>query len=266
LTERAGELFAGDGDAAFGDSIFEAVLSDVKAYTPTTFDADTGNYNAFWLVDRDFDKRTSLIVDPPDGRLPPLTEEAQKRRAGYGLLGRNRIPVGPEDRGLSERCLTFGVPDLLAGYNSYYQILQTPGYVVIAMERIHDARIIPLDGRPHVPQAIRQWHGDSRGRWDGNTLVVETTNFSPKTSFRGSAENLHLVERFTRVAPDTLLYEFTVNDPTTWTGPWTAMIPLKTTADKIYEYACHEGNTGMVGILAGARAQEAVAEAGKDRP
>ena len=132
--------------------------------------------------------------------------------------------------------------------------------VAIAMETIHDARIIPLDGRPHVEQNIRQWHGDSRGRWEGNSLVVDTTNYSPKSSLRGAAENLHVVERFTRVGPDTIRYEITVDDPTTWTKPWTVMIPLRHSDDRIYEYACHEGNMGLAGILNGARADEKDAE------
>jgi hypothetical protein len=133
--------------------------------------------------------------------------------------------------------------------------------VVLVGEAIHDARIIPLNGRPHLPQGIRQWHGDSRGRWEGNTLVVDTTNFSPQTNFMGSAENLHLVERFTRVDPDTIEYEITLNDPTTWTKPWTAVIPLKKSQDRIYEYACHEGNYDVMhGVLAGARAEEKAAE------
>ena len=140
---------------------------------------------------------------------------------------------------------------------SRYGILQAPGYVVLMMEAIHDPRIIPLDGRPHLPQSLRRWNGDSRGRWEGSTLVVDTTNFSPHSNFMGSAENLHLVERFTRVAPDTINYEITLNDPTTWTKPWTAAIRLRQTQDKIYEFACHEGNYNVMhGILAGARAEE----------
>ena len=156
---------------------------------------------------------------------------------------------------------------LPVGYNSNYQILQTPGYVVILSEMIHDVRVVPLDGRPHLPQNIRQWMGDSRGRWDGNTLVVDTTNFSNKTSFRGSSENMHLVERFTRVDADTIDYQFTVDDPATWTRPWTAAVPMAKTEDRLFEYACHEGNYAMTNILAGARAQEkAAAEAAKKEP
>ena len=146
---------------------------------------------------------------------------------------------------------------LPANYNSNYQIVQTPGSVVILVEMIHDARIIPLDGSPHLPQNIRQWLGDSRGHWeDGNTLVVETTNFTDKTNFRGSSENLRLVERFTRVDVNTLLYQFTVEDPTTWAKPWSGEIPMKKAQGPLYEYACHEGNYGLAGVLAGARAEE----------
>jgi hypothetical protein len=254
LKAKAAELFSGDGDAAFGDDVFLAVLSGVKKFGSS--DTTTGNYNQFWIVDRDFDNRTSLITDPPDGRLPPMTPEAQKRRASLQLDRAQRGSDGPEDRTLSERCITFGAPRLGAAYNSYFQIFQTRDHVAILMETIHDARIIPLDRRPHVGQNIRQWHGDSVGRWEGDTLVVETTNYSPKSDFRGARENLHIVERFTRVSPGRIDYEVVVNDPTTWTRPWTAMIPLKLTQEEIYEFACHEGNEGMVGILAGARAQE----------
>jgi hypothetical protein len=160
---------------------------------------------------------------------------------------------------LSERCITFGIPDTLAGYNSYYQFVQSPNYIGILSERIHDVRIIKLDGSPHAPSTVRTWLGDSRGHWDGDTLVVDTTNFSAESSFRGSDENLHLIEKFTRVSPTTLNYEFTIDDPTVWTRTWTAMIPLKRSNDQIYEYACHEGNYALPGVLAGARMQEKAA-------
>ena len=167
--------------------------------------------------------------------------------------------LGTDPKPLPTRCITFGVPPTFASYNSYYHILQSPGYVAIFMEMIHDARIIPLDGHPHIGDDIRQWHGDSRGRWEGDTLVVETTNFSPKSDFKGSHENLQLVERFTRVGPNRINYEFTAQDRTTWTSPWTAMIPLQKAEDAIFEYACHEGNYGMTNLLAGARTQEKAA-------
>ena len=249
LKKRYAEIFAGDGDAAFGDGVFEAVLSDVKKYKPTVFDASTGNYNAFWLVEREFDNRTSLINDPADGRIPAMTPAAMKRPRA--MRGNND---GPEGRSLAERCITYGVPDLLAGYNSYYEIVQTADHVVIHAEKIHDARIIPLDGRPHTPPTLKSWLGNSRGRWDGDTLVVETNHFT--SGFRGSSDKLVITERYTRVSQNTLNYEVTIDDPQTWTRPWTFMIPLRHTQDKIYEYACHEGNSSLAGILAGARAEE----------
>ncbi|HYM35381.1 MAG TPA: hypothetical protein VET48_08300 [Steroidobacteraceae bacterium] len=255
LRKRQDEIFAGDGDAAFGDAIFEAVISDVHKYKPTTFDVSTGNYNAFWLVGRDFDNRTSLITDPEDGRMPPMTEAGQQRLA-RSVMSRNASD-GPESRTLSERCITFGVPDLLAGYNSYYQIVQTKDTVILHAEKIHDARVIPLDGRPHSPTAIQSWFGDSRGHWEGDTLVVDTINL--KNSFRGASDQLHLIERFTRVDPNTIHYEVTIDDPATWKNKWTLMIPLRHTDDHIYEYACHEGNSGLAGILSGARAEERLA-------
>jgi hypothetical protein len=254
LRKRYAEIFAGDGDAAFGDGVFEAVLSDVKTYKPTSFDVATGNYNAFWLVERDFDNRTSLITDPPDGRIPALVPGAANR----GGRARVRSNDGPEGRSLAERCITYGVPDLLAGYNSYYEIVQTSDHVVIHAEKIHDARIIPLDDRPHTPAVIHSWLGNSRGRWEGDTLIVETKHFT--NGFRGASDQLVITERYKRIGPNTLNYEVTIDDPQTWTRPWTFLIPLKRTDEKIYEYACHEGNSSLAGILAGARAEEVRAQ------
>jgi hypothetical protein len=264
LQKRANEIFGSGADAAFGDDFFKAALEeDPKAADRSTrsFDKVTGNYSAVWLVERNFDRRTSLITDPPDGKVPPMTADAQKRfgavAARYGI---GQGPTdGPEDRPLSERCITFGLPDTLAGYNSYYQFVQTPTSVAILTERIHDVRVIPLNGGPHLPSSVHLWLGDARGRWDGDTLVVDTTNFSAKSSFRGSDENLHLIERFTRVSPTTINYEFTIDDPTVWTKSWTAMIPLKQSKDQIYEYACHEGNYALPGVLGGARMEERAA-------
>jgi hypothetical protein len=204
-------------------------------------------------------RRSSLIVDPPDGRIPPLTPAARERAAALAPERRLHPADGPEDRSLSERCLlwaTAGPPMLPTGYNSNYQIVQAPGYVVILVEMIHDARIIPLDGRPHLGADIRQWLGDSRAHWEGNTLVVETTNFTGKSAFRGSGEGLHLIERFTRTDPETIKYEFTVNDPATFTRPWSAEIPMRKTKGPIYEYACNEGNYALADILRGARTEE----------
>jgi len=198
--------------------------------------------------------RTSLVIDPPDGRIPRKDQGAPAVPAGFG-----RPPEGPEDRSLPERCIlwpTAGPPMMPSFYNNNYQIVQAPGYVTILVEMIHDARIIHIDSRPHVDSKIRAWLGDSRGHWEGNTLVVETTNFNDKTRFQRSSQNMKLVERFTRTAPDTVMYEFTVDDPSTFTKPWTAQIPMKKTDGPIIEYACNEGNYAMEGMLAGARADE----------
>jgi hypothetical protein len=259
LRRVARELFDGSGDAAFGDAVFLAALRTPEGFKST--DGRTGNYNSFWVEDRVFENRTSLITDPRDGRKPPLTAQAARVAAAVEEM-RQRAPDAAESLPLQLRCITYGVPNTFAGYNTNYQIFQTPSHVAILGEMIHDARIIPLDARPHAPARIRQWLGDSRGRWEGDTLVVETTNFLDQ-SFNGQAarrvngdENLRLTERFTRVGSDALRYEFTVDDPTIWTKQWSAMIPYQRTRDNIYEYACHEGNYGMHGILAGARVQE----------
>jgi len=224
-------------------------------------------YNEFWYERGNKiigDKRTSLIVDPPDGRIPPLTPEAQQRLdaqaeiAREEQLGRVRAD-SPQSRSLADRCIlgfNAGPPMAPGAYNNYVQITQSTGLVTLLVEMVHDVRIIPVDGRPHLPPGIRQYKGDSRGRWEGRTLVIETKNFLRETAFRGSSANLHLVERFTRINADTLLYEFTVDDPKTWTKPWTAAIPMKKADAPIYEYACHEGNYALRNILAGARAQE----------
>ena len=225
-------------------------------------------YNAFWYDRGKSDGRTSLIVDPADGRLPSLTPEGRRRQAARAEQSRAHPFDSAEDRPLQERCITYhGVPPLPSGYNNTYQIFQTPGYVAIVDENIHDVRGIPLDGRPHVGRNIRQWNGDSRGHWEGDTLVVETTNYSPKTTFRFpvAGETLRAVERFTRVAADRIDYRFTINDPTTYTRPWTAVLPLVNLPDYvIYEYACHEGNYAIAHALSGARALEkAAANAGR---
>jgi hypothetical protein len=204
-------------------------------------------------------RRTSLIVDPPDGKIPSLTQAARERAAVRAAERRLHPADAPQDRSLPERCLLWpsaGPPMLPTGYNNNYQIVQTSGYVVIVVEMIHDARIIPLDRRPHLGPNINQWLGDSRGHWEGNTLIVDTTNFTDKTAFRGSGENLHLIERFTRTDADTIRYEFTVEDPTTFARPWTAEIPMRKTQGPIFEYACTEGNYALADILAGARADE----------
>jgi len=214
--------------------------------------------------------RTSLIVDPPDGRIPPLTTEGRKRAAEReeARLKRGSRYDAAENNLLSDRCiiLNAGPPILPSGYNNTYQIVQGPGYVMILVEMIHDARVIPLDGRPHLPRNVRQWMGDSRGRWEGDTLVVETTNFTDKTAFRGSGRNLRIVERFRRVADDTISYAFTAEDAETWTRPWSAEVPMKKTIGPIFEYACHEGNYSLYNALSGARADEKRGAAGTAKP
>ena len=219
-------------------------------------------YNAAWW-DRGTNivstRRTSLIVDPRDGRVPPLTSDAQQKAFARAEARRLHPADGPENGSLADRCVvrgTAGPPMLPAGYNNNYQILQTPEHVAILVEMIHDARIIPLDARPHLATKIRQWMGDPRGRWEGNTLVVETTNFTDKTNFRGSGENLRVVERFTRVDEDTLLYQFTVEDPQSFTRPWSGEIPMKRAEGPLFEYACHEGNYSMENTLSTVRDEE----------
>jgi hypothetical protein len=226
-------------------------------------------YNEAWWDRGPVLNRTSLIIDPADGRLPLLTQEGKKTMEARAAARRAHGPADSwEDRSLQERCILYhGVPPLPTGYNNNYQIVQTPGYVSILHEEIHEIRMIPLDGRPHLPSSVRLWMGDSRGHWDGNTLVVETTNFMDRPNlFRFPASvNIQVIERFTRVDADHIDYRFTINDPFTYQKSWTAILPMTKIAGPIYEYACHEGNYGIVGILAGARAQEkAAAEAAKN--
>ncbi len=224
-------------------------------------DADLARaYNAFWYDRGKSDGRTSLVIDPADGRLPPLTPNGQRQQAVRAAVSAEHGFDSYENRPLTERCITYhGVPPIPSGYNNTYQIFQTPGQVAIVDENIHDVRQIPLDGRPHLNRKISQWNGDSRGHWEGMTLVVETTNYSPKTILRfpASGETVHAVERFTRVGPHQIDYRFTVTDEATYTRPWTASLPLVNLPDYvIYEYACHEGNYAIANALSGARAAE----------
>ena len=203
--------------------------------------------------------RTSLIIDPPDGRVPALTPAAQQRAQDRAQYRRAHPADGPEDRSLAERCIlwpTSGPPLMPSFYNNNYQIVQGPGYVMIEVEMIHEVRIIPTDGRPHLPPTIRQWLGDSRGRWEGDTLVVDTTNFTTQTNFRGAGPDLHMIEKFTRVAPDQIMYEFTVDDPASFVRPWSGQVPMLPAKGPLLEYACNEGNYAMEGILNGARQDE----------
>jgi hypothetical protein len=218
--------------------------------------------------------RSSLIIDPPNGRLPAFTPAAGQRAAAAEAARKWRGPADSwEDRSLWDRCITVGLPFVMfpTGYNNNVKILQTRGYVTITHEMIHDARIVPLDGRPHLSPAIRHYMGDSRGRWEGNTLVIDVTNFHPNVttfhptaSFRGSGAALHLIERYTRTGPDEMRYEVTIDDPNTFERPYTAVLDLRP-QESIYEYACHEGNRGLENILGAARAEERAAESARHR-
>jgi len=254
LQARAGNLFKdGNSDFAAGDAVFLAALGSGER-----FKSATSTHNSEDMIEREFDRHTSLIVDPPDGHIPASTTDAVKRREAAVAAARREHP---EDFDNALRCIAYGVPRLGGRYGAgdygYYQIVQTPGYVLLFMETGHEARIVPLNGRPHPSDAMRFWSGDSRGRWEGETLIVETTNFSAKSNFMGSAAGLRLTERFTRVAPDSMRYEMTMSDPTTWARPWTAEMPMKQSNQRLYEWACHEGNYYiMTGMLSGARSQE----------
>ncbi|HMD50320.1 MAG TPA: hypothetical protein VKG79_14520 [Bryobacteraceae bacterium] len=260
LTRRAERIFKdGRSDAATGDNVFLAALADTTVFKSVTATGDSTN------VDREFDNRTSLITDPPDGKIPPYTPAGRERRAKQtaAILSTNH-PASARDLTAEQRCITFGVPrlggNLGAGVFGAYQIVQTRDHVVFFMEAIHEARIIPLDGRPHLAPNIRTWEGDSRGRWEGNSLIVDTTNFSANTNYLGAGEDLHLVERFTRVAPDELRYEITIDAPNTWTKPWSAMVRLKKTEEKMYEFACHEGNAPTMETMLSPRPAEEAAK------
>ena len=262
------EFFTPNEAAEYEKQVRERNHGDRRDANPEA-DLATG-YNDFWW-DRGTKVvstlRTSLIVDPPDGRIPSLTPEAQKRAAARAEARKLHPADGPEDLSLADRCIARpGPPMVPAGYNNNHRIVQTAGHVVIFSEMMHDARTIPLGARPHLPNNVRQWLGDSRGRWEGNTLVVETTNFTDKTNFRGAGENLRLIERFTRVDQDTLLYQFTIDDPQSFQRPWSAEIPMKRAEGPIFEYACHEGNYSIVNTLSAARAEEKAAEAIRKEP
>jgi hypothetical protein len=218
---------------------------------PSRFDS-AATYDPAFFTQLEFEKRTSLITDPQNGRLPAYTRGGEQRRDS-----KPPAPAAVTDLPLDTRCITFGMPRIagIAGTPSasvyaYYQLVQTRDDIVFFMEAIHEARVIPLDGRPHLPPSIRSWDGDSRGRWDGDTLVVDTTNFRAETNFLGAGENLRLIERFRLAAPDELDYEIRVDDASTWTRPWTAMIRMKRTNERLYEFGCHEGNAEIIkGIL-----------------
>jgi hypothetical protein len=231
---------------------------------------DPGTYNDFWFDRGKRTNQTSLIIDPPDGKLPPLTPKGKQLQDAIGQVRRSP-PSSPEDLSLFERCVTRSMPGaMLPGfYNHNYQIVQAPGYVVLLVEMIHDVRIIPTDGRPHPGPAVRQWLGSSRGRWEGNTLVVETINVTPAQELRpsrtvmGGTDKLKIVERFTPIDADTIDYQFTVTDPEMFTKTWTALTPMSRIDTPIFEYACHEGNYAIVNMLKGARQAEQESAAAK---
>jgi len=269
--ERPKEL----GTKEFYTEAEAAALEKKKVRDEHSQAADDVHYdNVIWQGDKwakgSPNLRTSIVFDPPDGRLPPLSPEGQKRAAEMkALLPHREAAESAESRTLGERCITWGAdgpPMLGSTYNANFQLLQNGADLVILSEMIHSARIIYMDGRPHIAAGIHLLAGDSRGRWDGDTLVVDSTNFSDKTNFRGppatarqdifSSPQLHVVERFTRVNDDTIVYRFTVDDPGTWTRPWSGETLIRKTRGPIFEYACHEGNYGLVDILAGARAAE----------
>jgi hypothetical protein len=252
----AKEFFTEEEAAAYEKRIVQNRIDD-----PNDGDGNVADPKVWWERATKVvpNRRTSLIVDPPDGRVPALTPAAQKRMAAERAAAREHPADGPTDRSLQERCIlspTTGPPMLPGPYNNNYQIVQTRDYVMITVEMIHEVRIISLDGRPHLPATMRKWLGDSIGHWKDNTLVVDTTNFTDKTQFRGSDENIHLIERFTRTGPDTILYEFTVDDPTAFVAPWKAQIPMRRTQGPMYEFACHEGNFALGRMLSIARDAE----------
>ena len=258
--ELAGKEFFTDAEVAARDNdVFRSRNTDREPRA-----GDPGTYNDHWWERGETarNRRTSLIVDPTDGRLPPLSAEGRQRAVALEDRRRSRGPFDSyEDRPLTERCIIYrGIPPIPTGYSNNYHILQTPTYVAILQEHIHDVRLIPLDGRPHIGTPIRQWLGDSRGHWEGQTLVVETTNFSENAMVRGvrgdPSESLRVVERFTRTDAATIDYQFTIEDPRTWTRPWSGAIPMTLTPGPMFEYACHEGNYGLENVLRGARAQE----------
>ena len=273
--ELAGkEVFTEEEAAQF----VAASLADIEGRDDAVPTDIVGNYNQFWF-DRGTTvvgtRRTSRIVDPPDGRLPPLTPEAERRSTSpearrVGQANRGIVPPASwEDLEPGDRCIHHGKsgPPISPGaYNNNIQLFQAPGHVAILNEQIHDVRVIPLDGRPHLGPGIRQWMGDSRGHWEGDTLVVETTNFNGKYEQTGrpdltSSEHQSIVERFSRSDSETLLYEYTVTDPATWTDSWSAEVTMTKSQDQVFEYACHEGNYSMAVRLAGARAIEKEAAA-----
>jgi hypothetical protein len=259
LTAEEAAAFAAAENTRLNRDLFDPIKGAPSAGYAPRAEGGVLSYNEFWYergATLTKDKRTSLIVDPPNGRIP-FTDEARKKNAVESRKANSGFADSYTDRSAVDRCImgfNSGPPMISGAYNNNLQILQSPGYVAILNEMVHNTRIIPTDGRPHG--TIRQWAGDSRGRWEGDTLVVETTNFLRETSLTGSTADTRLVERFRRVDPTTVSYEFTVEDPHSYTRPWSVAMPLTKTEEPVFEYACHEGNYAMTNILAGARADE----------
>ena len=256
LKRRIAEIEAEGADALFGEGVLQAAFSgELNSYDPST-----GNYDSQWMANRTIHRRTSQIVDPPTGKYPSRTEGAI---AAARELAEHR-PLHPADswtdRPLGERCLSFGAPRLSSGYNSYWQIVQSEKTIAIVQEMAHDARIIPIVEKPHAPGSIKLWHGDSRGWWENDTLVIETTNYSEASSNGPDTVKKVNVERLSRVGPNAMQYQFTSHDPGSYTNSYTREIIFDKSPDKIYEYACHEGNYGMTNILSGHRAHERIAD------
>ena len=255
LNRRIAEINAEGADALFGEGVLEAAFSGkVVSYDPST-----GNYDSQWMAERTVHRRTSQIIDPPDGKFPPQTERAL---ATMRALEQRKIDHPADswlDRPLSERCVSFGAPSLGSGYNSYWQIVQSKETVAIIQEMAHDIRVIPLVARPHVDEDIKLWHGDSRGWWEGDTLVIETTNYSEKSNTGPDTVKKVNIERLTRVSDTALQYQLISHDPGSYTAPYTREITWDHSPDEIYEYACHEGNYGMANILSGHRVEERMA-------
>ena len=252
LQTRISEITEEDGDALFGGGVLTAAVSgETESYDPST-----GNYDQAWLAERQVHGRTSQITDPPNGKYPPRTEPA----IAMGKAAAQRRIDHPADswldRPLSERCVSYGAPYLGSGYNSYWQIVQSRDTVVIVQEMIHDVRVIPLTDKPHIDEDIKLWHGDSRGYFDGDTLVIETSNYSDKSGYGPDSSAKLNIERLTRISDTAMQYEITSNDPGSFTAPYTREIIFDQSPDPIYEYACHEGNYGMMYILSGHRAEE----------
>jgi len=255
LAIRLDEIYAAGDDALFGEGVLEAAFSGkIQSYDPST-----GNYDSQWMARRTIHRRTSQIVDPPNGQYPARTEAAI---AAARQLREHRQAHPADswtDRPLGERCLSFGAPRLGSGYNSYWQIVQAEETVVIYQEMAHDARVIPVVAKPHADDSIKLWHGDSRGWWEGDTLVIETTNYSEASSTSPKTVEKRNVERLTRVGDNALQYQLTSYDQGQFTAPYTREIIFDYTEDDIYEYACHEGNYGMENILRGHRTEERLA-------